>query len=105
MVDPLLVTLLGMGVVFLVLLLLMVVISLFKVVFVAKSAPVAAPVATAAPVAKAEVASDEDEMVAAITAAVSLMMGGKAFNVLSITPSAPSGAWVSAGIVENTASL
>ncbi len=85
-------TLLGMGVIFAVLIILMIVLSLFKVIFYKpdggekKEAPVAtptpAPVAAPAPVVTS---TDDAELVAAITAAIACMIDKPAtsFRVVS----------------------
>ncbi len=82
--------LLGMGVIFAVLIILLVVLSLFKVIFYKpagekKEAPLVAP--TPAPVASAPVTalSDDAELVAAITAAIASMIDKPAtsFRVVS----------------------
>lgn len=102
--------LLGMGTVFLVLLLIAWVLSLLKV-FSKKEAPAAAPAAPAAP-APASAGEDEDEVVAVIMAAVSSCMGGQAFRIRSISAGsfvarpfvrgAQAGGWVNAARIENT---
>lgn len=68
-------------------------------------APAAAPVAASpAPVVSAP-GEDEEAVVAAITAALSLYVGG-GFTIRSIRPAAGGGnAWVTAGRLENVTSM
>ena len=81
---------LGMGVIFAVLIILLIVLSLFKVIFYKpvggekKEAPKVAP-APAAPVASTPTATDDAELVAAITAAIACMIDKPAtsFRVVS----------------------
>ena len=73
-------TLLGMGVVFAVLIILMIVLSLFKVIFYKpagtekKEAPKSAPAPTPVSPAPAPAPSDDAELVAVITAAIASMI-------------------------------
>ncbi len=110
------VTVSGLAIVFIALVALVLVISLFAMVFdrkkTANSAPVSQPVekpkmqpAVSAPVA---VANDEDpdEIIAVIAAAVDAMYSGsgKRAVIRSVRPSAATGrpVWATAGIFENT---
>lgn len=73
-------TLLGMGVVFAVLIILLIVLSLFKVIFYKpaggeeKEAPIASPTPAPAASTPMAAASDDAELVAAITAAIACMI-------------------------------
>ncbi len=112
----LVVTVTGILVVFTALVLLIICISLFgkitggvkKVAPAAKpaAAPKAAPApqkaAAAAPAAPQSGVSDE--IIAVISAAVSVAMGGQSFVIRSVKRSQPAGrsAWRNAGILENT---
>ena len=84
--------LLGMGVIFAVLILLWAVLSVFKLVFykggkseAAKTVPAPEPTAAPAPVPVAPTATDDAELVAAITAAIAVVMDAPetSFRVVS----------------------
>lgn len=110
--DALLVTALGMGIVFLVLMIICGMIAVMGKMFSSKKAaapaPKAAPAPTAAPAVQQNTANDE-EVVAAIMAAVSAYMGGQSFRINAITPlvvrpmvrNSETSPWTAAGISEN----
>ncbi len=84
--------LLGMGVIFAVLILLWGVLSVFKIVFYkggkdepAKAAPAPVPAAAPAPAPAAPAATDDAELIAAITAAIAVVMDAPqtSFRVVS----------------------
>lgn len=113
------VTICGLVIVFVTLILLVILISLFgklmdainKKSQAAKAAAIpaasAAPVASAAPAVTAAPASDDDELIAVISAAVAVMYDGtgKQYAVKSVRPARRPGerpAWASAGLRDNT---
>lgn len=107
MTEAILLTLLGMGVVFFVLLLISFMIQGFAV-FSGK--PAAAPVSEPSAPAATAVEDKSEETTAAIMAAITAYMGSTNFKVKSITPLVVrplvsyqgDSAWSAAGIAENT---
>lgn len=109
MIDALLLTLLGMGTVFVVLLLISLMISGFKLIF-KPNAPAPTPAQTAAPAAKPVVsaasaapAGNDEEIVAAISAALIHHLGA-GHKILSIRPAVTNNrpdSWTAAGLAEN----
>ena len=107
--DALLITALGMGIVFLVLMIICAMIFAMGSIFT-KKAP-EAPAKVAAPAAQPAIASavNDEEIVAAIMGAVSAYMGGSNFKIHSITPlvvrpmvrNSEVSPWSAAGISEN----
>ena len=71
----------------------------------------ASPAAAPAPAASAKVANTAvqsgipGDVIAAISAAIAMMMGGRVFKVKSIRRADSRSAWASAGIAENTRSF
>lgn len=108
MTEALLLTLLGMAVVFIVLLLISFMLQGFALFSDKK--PAAAPVS--APYTEAVVEDNSEETVAAIMAAITAYMGGADFKVKSITPLVVrplisyqcDSSWSAAGIAENNRS-
>ena len=75
-------TVIGLAIVFAVLIILMIVLSLFKVIFYKKPKTQAAPAAQAAPVEE-ETAddTDEEELIAVLTAAVAASLNTSTYNL------------------------
>ncbi len=105
--EAFLLTLLGMGVVFFVLLLISFMLKGFALFTDKKPAD---PVKVSTPAPAAPVVDNSEETVAAIMAAITAYMGGADFKVKSITPLVVrplvtyqnDSAWSAAGISENT---
>ena len=74
-------TFLGLAIVFGVLLILMVVLCLFKVIFYKDPAKVKKTEVVAEPVVEAEVETDDDELIAVLTAAVAASLNTSTYNL------------------------
>jgi len=71
----------------------------------AEASPAAAPAASAKVANTAVQSGIPGDVIAAISAAIAMMMGGRAFKVKSIRRADSRSAWASAGIAENTRSI
>ena len=74
-------TVIGLAIVFAVLIILMIVLSLFKVIFYKKPKTQAAPAAAPAQAAPVEDDTDEEELIAVLTAAVAASLNTSTYNL------------------------
>ena len=105
-INPLVLTVLGMGVTFVILFVINIMIGIFGKIFAEKKIPVAPAIPTG-PAAAAPVSAvspqDDNEVIAAITAAVYACMGSSSSNLVvrsMVRNTAPS-AWSNAGKTES----